>query len=102
MPGKNGMANGPPQDDNGHGTHVAGTIAARNDGSGVVGVAPGTRLYSVKVLAKSGSGNDSTVICGLDWVTQNADPLGIKVVNMSLGGAGPVGTCGSVTEHHAV
>jgi subtilisin len=102
LPGKNCMSNSPPQDDNGHGTHVSGTIAARNDGSGVVGVAPGTRLYAVKVLSASGSGTVSTIICGLDWVKQNADALGIKVVNMSLGGVAPVGTCGSDPEHAAV
>ncbi len=92
----------PPQDDNGHGTHVAGTIAARNDGEGVVGVAPGTQLYAVKVLNNNGSGNDSQVICGLDWVAAHAAALGIKVVNMSLGGTGPAGTCGSDPEHGAV
>ena len=46
----------PASDDNGHGTHVAGTIAAENDGGGVVGVAPGTKLYAVKVLNASGQG----------------------------------------------
>ena len=76
------------QDDNGHGTHVAGTIGARNDGAGVVGVSPGTRLYSVKVLGADGSGSWSQIICGLDWVTNNSARLNIKVVNISLGGPG--------------
>ncbi len=76
------------QDDNGHGTHVAGTIAAKNNGSGVVGVAPGTRVYAVKVLDAKGSGTDAQVICGIDWVTAKASALGIKVANMSLGGPG--------------
>ena len=76
----------PSQDDNGHGTHVAGTIAARNNGKGVVGVAPGTKIYSVKALASNGSGTWSQVICGVDWVTAHADAYNIKVVNMSLGG----------------
>jgi subtilisin family serine protease len=75
-------------DDNGHGSHVAGTIAARNNGSGVVGVAPGTKVYAVKVLNSAGSGTWSQVICGIDWVTANAARLKIKVVNMSLGGGG--------------
>jgi subtilisin family serine protease len=75
-------------DDNGHGTHVAGTIAAKNNGSRVVGVAPGTQLYAVKVLNSAGSGTWSQVICGIDWVTQNAGALNIKVANMSLGGGG--------------
>ena len=61
-------------DDNGHGTHVAGTIAAKNNGSGVIGVAPGTTIYAVKVLNRFGSGTWSQVICGIDWVTaQNLD-----------------------------
>jgi subtilisin family serine protease len=76
------------QDDHGHGTHVAGTIAAENDGAGVVGVAPGTRIYAVKVLNSAGSGTQSQVICGIDWVTANAAALNIKVANMSLGGTG--------------
>ena len=76
------------QDDNGHGTHVSGTIAAKNTGAGVVGVAPGTKLYAVKVLNAQGSGTWSQVICGIDWVTANASSLNIKVANMSLGGGG--------------
>ena len=76
------------QDNNGHGTHVAGTIGGKNTGSGVVGVAPGTKLYAVKVLDSSGSGTWSQVICGIDWVTANAASLNIKVANMSLGGGG--------------
>jgi subtilisin family serine protease len=76
------------QDDNGHGTHVSGTIAAKNTGAGAVGVAPGTRLYAVKVLNSQGSGTWSQVICGIDWVAANASSLNIKVANMSLGGSG--------------
>lgn len=71
-------------DGNGHGTHVAGTIGAKNDDYGVVGVAPGVPIYSVRVLNNAGSGSWSSVICGIDWVTANA----IKVASMSLGGAG--------------
>jgi subtilisin family serine protease len=75
-------------DDNGHGTHVAGTIAAADNTFGVVGVAPKAKLFAVKVLNKNGSGTWSSVICGIDWVTANAAVNGIKVVNMSLGGGG--------------
>ena len=83
------------QDDDGHGTHVAGTIGARNNGSGVVGVAPNTKLYAVKVLDGTGSGTWSQVICGIDWVTANAKALNLKVANMSLGGPGSNdGNCG--------
>ncbi len=78
----------PPQDDNGHGTHVAGTISARNTGTGVVGVAPGTKVYAVKVLDATGSGSFAQVICGIDWVTANAAALNIKVASMSLSGGG--------------
>jgi subtilisin len=53
-------------DDNGHGTHVAGTVAARDNAEGVVGVAPGARLYAVKVLNAQGSGTISQIICGID------------------------------------
>ena len=87
------------QDDNGHGTHVAGTIGAKNNGAGVVGVAPGTTLYAVKVLGSTGSGTWSQIICGIDWVTANAASLKIKVANLSLGGAGSSdSSCGSANN----
>jgi subtilisin len=89
-------------DQNGHGTHVAGTIAAYDDASGVVGVAPGARLFSVRVLDATGSGSWSQVICGIDWVTANAATLGIKVASMSLGGSGSDGTCASDAMHNAI
>lgn len=75
-------------DGNGHGTHVAGTIGAINSGAGVVGVAPGIPIYSVRVLNNAGSGSWSSVTCGIDWVTGNAAARNIKVANMSLGGSG--------------
>ena len=73
-------------DDDGHGTHVAGTIGAANNGAGVVGVAPGTKLYAVKVLDAAGNGTLSSVVCGLDWVADHAAAEDIAVANMSLGG----------------
>lgn len=79
------------QDNNGHGTHVSGIVAAAaNNGIGVVGVAPAATLYAVKVLDASGSGSDATVMAGLDWVAANAASVSpaIRVVNMSLGRAG--------------
>ncbi|MBI5883710.1 MAG: S8 family peptidase [Elusimicrobia bacterium] len=69
------------KDDNGHGTHVAGTIGARDNGVGVVGVAPDAALYAVKVLDGNGSGNFSDVIAGMEWTVTNK----MAVVNMSLG-----------------
>ncbi len=78
------FANGKNTDCNGHGTHVAGTIAARDNASDVVGVAPGAPLTGVKVLGCNGSGSWSGVIKGIDWVTANATKP--AVANMSLGG----------------
>lgn len=68
-------------DDNGHGTHVAGIAAALDNEIGVIGVGPKIDLYAVKVLDRRGSGYLSDVIEGLDWAVQN----GMWVVNMSLG-----------------
>jgi len=73
-------------DDHYHGTHVAGTIGALDNNDGVVGVAPGARLWAVKVLNHRGSGYSSWIIGGIDWVAANAGT--IEVANMSLGGAG--------------
>jgi subtilisin len=73
-------------DGNGHGTHVAGTVAAVDNGDGVVGVAPGARLWAVRVLNNRGSGSFADIICGVDWVTGNAAT--IEVANMSLSGPG--------------
>src|SRR4051794_1515509 len=86
--GTNCVGSGAAQDDNGHGSHVAGTIGAKNNASGVEGVAPGTPIYAVKVLNSQGSGTWSQVICGIDWVRGNASADNIKVANMSLGGSG--------------
>lgn len=71
-----------PQDDQGHGTHVAGTIAAVPNNKGVIGVAPHANLYAVKVLDKDGGGTYSTIIAGIDWAVEN----GMHIANMSLGG----------------
>ena len=72
------------KDCNGHGTHVAGTVAARDNTADVVGAAPGAPLTGVKVLGCSGSGSTSGVIKGVEWVTANATEPAIA--NMSLGG----------------
>jgi subtilisin family serine protease len=103
----------PAQDDNGHGTNVAGIMAAEDQGSplpppaaGVVGVAPGTRLYAVKVLNRSGTGTLSEILCGINWVTANAGLLNIKVANMSLAGSGSndnnCGNSNGDAEHVAI
>jgi subtilisin family serine protease len=98
----------PAEDDNGHGTHVAGTTAARDNDLGVVGVAPGARVWAVKVLNAAGSGTTSQIVCGIDWVTANAHSgAGIELANMSLGGQSPLGafsTCNSSWDpmHQAI
>jgi subtilisin len=89
--GKNCLGSGSPDDDNGHGSHVAGTVAAVANGSGVVGVAPEVSLVPVKVLNSKGKGAFSDVICGVDHVTRNA--ASIDVANMSLGGEDDQGSC---------
>ena len=71
-----------PEDDNGHGTHVAGTVGALDNAIGVVGVAPTASLYPVKVLDRRGSGTWSGVASGIGWAADN----GMHVANMSLGG----------------
>ncbi len=71
-------------DGNGHGTHVAGTIAAINNTTGVVGVAAGAMVVPVRVLGKNGSGSTSGVIAGVNYVAANASSN--DVANMSLGG----------------
>jgi len=74
-------------DVNGHGTHIAGTAAAIDNGKTVVGVAPGARLWAVKVLEDDGNGTGSQVIAGVDYVIQHAAE--IEVANISLNGDGP-------------
>ncbi len=77
------------RDVHGHGTHVAGTVGAIDNGSGVVGVAPGVRLWAVKILSDSGSGLLSWYVCGLDWIAAQRDPVDptkplFESVNMSV------------------
>jgi subtilisin len=85
-------------DGNGHGTHVAGTVAAKG---AIVGVAPGAPLYAVRVLNNAGSGSWSNVICGVEWVTANKNV--IKVANMSLGGSGTAGSgCAASSLRQAI
>ena len=80
-------------DGNGHGTHVAGTIGALDNGLGVVGVAPGARIWAVKVLKDNGSGWISNIVGGVDWVANHST---ILVANMSLGGGNSAALCQAV------
>jgi hypothetical protein len=77
------------RDVHGHGTHVAGTVGAIDNGAGVVGVAPGVRLWAVKILDDTGSGLLSWYVCGLDWILAQREPGNpsrprIEAVNMSV------------------
>ncbi|MCF2137373.1 MAG: S8 family serine peptidase [Candidatus Thorarchaeota archaeon] len=73
-----------PKDQNGHGTHCAGIVAAEDNGDGVIGVAPKASIYAVRVLDAYGSGSTSDIIAGIDWaIDHNMD-----VISMSLGGGG--------------
>ncbi|AIC93003.1 MULTISPECIES: S8 family peptidase [Shouchella] len=80
VPGESGSDDG-----NGHGTHVAGTIAALDNDQGVLGVAPDVDLFAVKVLSASGSGSISSIAQGLEWTAEN----NIDVANLSLGSPSP-------------
>ncbi|HEX5928507.1 MAG TPA: S8 family peptidase [Solirubrobacterales bacterium] len=73
-------------DGDGHGTHVAGTIGAIDNGFGVVGTAPGARLWALRALNNEGRGWEAWIIAAIEWVTAHAGQ--IEVVNMSLGGRG--------------
>jgi aqualysin 1 len=79
------FAGGRNADCNGHGTHVSGTVGAKDDANYVVGMAPGVALFGVKVLGCNGSGSWSGVIAGMDFVAGHSASQ--KVANMSLGGA---------------
>jgi subtilisin len=98
-------------DGNGHGTHVAGIAAALDNGIGTVGVAPGARLWSVRVFDSTGYSRLSWIVCGIDWVTAQNDPADaarprMEVANMSLRDPGmDDGRCGSLNrdaEHAAI
>lgn len=77
-----------PVDDNKHGTHVAGTIAAADNAFGVIGVAPGVKLWNVKVLDQEGKGYDEYTAAGIDWVIGQQRAWGGRwIINMSFGAA---------------
>jgi subtilisin len=99
------------KDENGHGTHVAGIVGALDNSRGVVGVAPGARLWSVRVFEPDGYSRISWIACGIDWITSKRDPADpsrplIEVANMSLRDKGSDdGNCGYTNadiEHQAI
>lgn len=87
-------------DTRGHGTHIAGIAAAKDNGVGMVGVAPGARLWAVRVLDSRGNGSLGTLVCGIEWVTAHADV--IDVANMSLSGLDPDHGCEDGALHEAI
>jgi subtilisin len=98
-------------DSNGHGTHVAGTVAALDNGIGVVGVAPGARIWAVRILNADGNGLLSWYVCGLDWIAAQRDPADpsrplFEAVNMSVAKWGSDDhACGTVNNdilHQAI
>lgn len=78
---------GNPADETGHGSHIAGTIAAQVNDHQVVGVAPGARIHSLKVMTSAGQTDITTLLAALDYVIaqKHANPTQAMVVNMSLG-----------------
>jgi serine protease AprX len=94
-----------PYDDEGHGTHVAATIAGEGGGDPLLrGVAPGAGLVGVKVLDHNAEGFTSDVVAGVDWVVDNKDLYGIEAINISLGAYDPTVGCrdGSSPDSQAV
>ena len=95
-------------DGNGHGTHVAGSAAAKDNTTGVVGTAPGARLWAIRVLGNDGGGSISSIVCGVNRITEmNKDSVAtnnIEVANMSLGarvtedGTADDGNCGNTNN----
>lgn len=82
-----------PLDDNGHGTHVSGTVAAVADGIGVIGTSPEVSLYGLKVLDSAGSGSYSDITAAIQWSAQND----MQIASLSLGGSAD-----SQTLHDAI
>jgi subtilisin family serine protease len=98
-----------PVDVLGHGTFVAGVIGARNNGLGVVGTAPGTPLWSVRVVDDAGLISEKSLICAIDWVTSthkdDDEDNDIAVANISIAGGGTdTPNCGKGTDamHYAI
>ena len=89
-----GDGTGSIEDENGHGTQVAGVAAAMDTGTGIAGMAPGARLHAVKVLDGSGNGTASCLVAAIDWLVANAGVF--EVANMSLTGASNPAVCSAV------
>ncbi|WIA30973.1 hypothetical protein OEZ86_001021 [Tetradesmus obliquus] len=86
----------PLEDLNGHGTHVAGTISANNNGYGTSGAYPGTKVFALQVFNKLGTGSTSSIVSAINWLASNGRASKIRVANMSLGGPSSVAVCNAV------
>ena len=84
-----------PIDDNGHGTHVSATIAAINNGIGMVGIAPKSKIMPVKVLGADGAGTNINVAKGIVWAADN----GADIITMSLGSENPCDQIAAAIEY---
>ena len=96
--GGHNLSSGPRHDwsdGNGHGTHVAGTVGANDNGSGVVGVAPGTPLWAVRVCRANGSCGTNDIVAGLDWVAEQKrlGAVDFAAANFSIGSVDTDRTC---------
>jgi subtilisin family serine protease len=104
--GKNCVGPGPPQDGAGHGTHVAGSVAAPLNGVGVVGVAAESTLVPIKVFDDAGNSSEALVLCGIEHLIAlmtDGDPTNdITVANMSFGDERVAGTCVTDPLHEAI
>jgi hypothetical protein len=84
-----------PMDDNNHGTHVAGILAAVKDGNGVVGVAPSVNLYALKVAGSDGRGSYSDIVAALNWAVSND----MHIASLSIGGTSPSTTLATAVKN---
>ena len=102
----NCLSTGTEADGDGHGTGVSGVLGAIDNETGILGIAPGVPIYSARVLDDDLLGTVQTLMCGLEWVSQNADRYDLAVVNMSISYPGTDdGNCGYTngdTIHQAI
>ena len=102
----NCLSTGTEADGDGHGTGVSGVLGAIDNDTGILGIAPGVPIYSARVLDDDLLGTVQTLMCGLEWVSQNADRYDLAVVNMSISYPGADdGNCGYTngdTIHQAI